>query len=121
MSALKFLIVEDEAIIAMQLQMNLRKAGYLVSSIVGRGKDAIAHAHSENPDVILMDIGLAGEMDGIEAARQISVFSPAAIVFTTGYLDLYQKGRAMALHPAAYLIKPVEINQVESVLAHYFL
>jgi DNA-binding NarL/FixJ family response regulator len=63
-----------------------------------------------------MDIRLMGEMDGIEAARQISAFSTAQIIFITGYSDPGLKERALALNPAGYLIKPVELYEIEAVL-----
>jgi CheY-like chemotaxis protein len=114
---LKFLIVEDELIIAILLKSDLVRAGYGVCGMVTNGEQAIRTAQRENPDVILMDIHLLGEMDGIQAAHEISTFSNAQIIFTTGYSDLTQKERAMALNPAAYLIKPVDVHQIAASLA----
>jgi DNA-binding NarL/FixJ family response regulator len=116
MDRLKLLIVEDEALIALQLKMKLRRAGFDVCESAVSGAEAITLSRSEKPDVILMDIRLAGEMDGIEAARQIGGFSPARIIFTTGNPDSATKTRAMDLKPAAFLIKPVEVHSIMTVL-----
>jgi DNA-binding NarL/FixJ family response regulator len=116
MSKPKILIVEDEALIALHLQMKLSQAGYDVCRPVARGGDAIEQARKENPAVILMDIRLIGEMDGIEAARQITVFSSAMIIFTSGYSDAGLKARALALNPAAYLLKPVDVGDIDTII-----
>ena len=108
----RILIVEDELIIATLLKAGLVKAGYGVCGMATNGEQAIQTAQKENPDVILMDIHLLGQMDGIEAAHEINRFSKAKIIFTTGYSDLGQKERAMAENPAAYLVKPVDVRQI---------
>jgi len=120
MKQLKILIVEDEALIALQLEFSLVHAGYEVCGIAGQGEHAIQATREKNPDVILMDIRLPGRMDGIEAAQQIGAFSPAVVIFTTGYADLGLKQRAMALNPAAYLTKPVAIHQINAILEPMF-
>ena len=112
----KFLIVEDEMLISLQLKRSLIRAGYEVCGAVGSGEQAIATARQCSPDVILMDIGLLGAMDGIEAARQITAFLPVVLIFTTGYPDQALRERAAALNPAGYLIKPVYIEQIQKIL-----
>ncbi len=116
MEKLKILIVEDESLIALALKHSLIRAGYEVCELVASGEQAIESAKKESPDVILMDTRLRGGMDGIEAARQIGNFSSATIIFTTGYQYPSLKGRAMALNPAAYLVKPVEIYEIEQAI-----
>ena len=115
-SQTKFLIVEDEILIALQLERYLVNAGYTVCRIVGNGKDAVETARSECPGVILMDINLQGAMDGIEAARQIGEFSSPSVIFMTGYSDQALKDRALTLHPAAYLYKPVDMRLLLTVI-----
>ena len=66
------LVVEDEPIVALDLQQRLEKMGYRVPSVVATGEAAIAAAVSERPQLVLMDISLAGPMDGVEAAEQIT-------------------------------------------------
>ena len=112
----KLLIVEDECLLALSLETNLRELGYVLCGPVVSGEEAIKRTKIENPDVVLMDIHLAGEMDGIEAARQIRLFSNALIIFITGFSETGLKNRAMELNPAAYLIKPIEALQVQSIL-----
>ncbi len=119
MKAVKILVVEDEALIGLHLEMELKRAGYAVVGPVASGEEAIDMARHEGPDVVLMDIRLMGEMDGIEAARQIGGFSQARIIFTTGYQDSALKERAMALKPLAYLLKPIGVRQIGATLAEY--
>lgn len=113
---LKVLIVEDESIIALQLEFKLSKLGYEICQLAASGEEAIRAAKNNLPDVILMDIRLIGAMDGIEAARQISSFSAAKLIFTTGYPDSSLQERAMALKPSAFLIKPVQIQTIDSAI-----
>ena len=115
-SIVKILIVEDEVLIGIQIKTELRRAGYQVIGPVTSGEEAIQHARTEKPDVILMDIRLMGNMDGIEAAREIHAFSSPDIIFTTGYQDVAIKERAMALHPLAYLGKPLSARHIDAVL-----
>lgn len=107
--AQKVLIVEDEVIIAMCLQMELERAGYEVSQNVLTGEEAVKFARQNPPDVILMDIRLAGKIDGIEAARQIQASGPIPIIFMTGYPDKAIEERARSLNPLGFFIKPIPI------------
>lgn len=116
MRKLKCLIVEDEFLIAFHLKTTLARAGYEVCEAAISGEQAVEIARRESPDVILMDIRLLGAMDGIEAAQRIRAFSFAHIIFTTGYSDPNLKERAMVLKPAAYLSKPVNVNQIKAIL-----
>ena len=112
----KVLIVEDESLIALQLEIKLSKMGYDICQLTASGEDAIRAAQEEQPDIILMDIRLVGAMDGIEAARQIGQFSSIPVIFTTGYPDIKLRERAMLLNPSAFLIKPIEIQAIEKVI-----
>jgi two-component system, response regulator PdtaR len=108
----KILIVEDEILIAMQLETNLLRAGYAVCGMATNGKDALDLVKNQHPDVVMMDIRLQGALDGIDTARLISDFSSASIIFMTGYSDPKLQARAMDLNPAAFLLKPVNISQI---------
>jgi len=68
---IRILIVEDEGLIARDIEDMVRNAGYKVSAVVGTGEDAVEKAETTHPDLILMDIILRGEMDGVEAAEKI--------------------------------------------------
>lgn len=110
------LIVEDEAIIALSLELFIKKIGYNVIDRAQTGSDAVRIASEKRPDIILMDISLLGEMDGIEAAIRINSINGMAIIFITGNSDQSTQDRAMAAHPVAYLNKPVEYSILEEVL-----
>ena len=116
MNKLKCLIVEDEVLLAYHLKMSLIRAGYDICAIATCGEQALELVRQESPNVILMDIRLLGEMDGIEVARQIKTFSSAYVIFTTGYSDSKVKECALALNPVGYLIKPVDIRHVCAIL-----
>lgn len=103
----RLLIVEDEAIPAMMLKQEMEKAGYEVFKPVATGETAVEVARKNRFDLVLMDINLAGRMDGIEAAAQIMSFSDTPIVFVTGFSDETVKQRANALKPAGFLTKPI--------------
>jgi CheY-like chemotaxis protein len=115
--ARKILIVEDEIVIAECLELELTMSGHTVCSCVVTGEDAIVAAEREHPDVILMDIRLAGEIDGIEAAKRIQALLGIPIVFMTGYLEDTIRGRAMELNPLTFLTKPVKLRDIQKALA----
>lgn len=112
---MKALIVEDEAIIALALRIELEQIGH-ECDIAGTGRKAIEHAEVFQPDIVLMDIHLAGAMDGIESARQIQAISDARIIFMTGYSDNELKIKAETLHPAGYLVKPVNLREIQDIM-----
>ena len=105
------LIVEDEALIAFVLQMELEKHGYRVCAHVDNGDQAVAATRTSRPDVVLMDIRIKGPMDGIETASAIRrVCDQIQIVFITGYGNKEMRTRAAAVKPIAFLEKPVHID-----------
>jgi DNA-binding NarL/FixJ family response regulator len=116
MKKLSILIIEDEVLIGLALKKLLSQAGYQVCGPAASGEEAIESTRKENPDVVLMDIRLMGAMDGIEAARQIKVFSSAMLIFTTGYQDPDLRERAMALNPTAYIIKPISWRDIDAII-----
>jgi PAS domain S-box-containing protein len=100
------LVVEDEVITAMDIQNRLKNMGYTVPVTVSSGEEAIKKVHENNPDLVLMDINLKGEMDGIEAASKIHSFSDIPVIFLTAYADDKTFVRAKITEPYAYMIKP---------------
>ena len=112
MSKIKILIVEDEPIIAADLRNQLNKLDYLVSSILESGEEAIDFVREKQPDVILMDIQLAGEMDGIEAAMEISKSHSIPIIFLTSNVDPTTFKRAQSANPNSFLSKPFRITDL---------
>jgi CheY-like chemotaxis protein len=112
----KLLLVEDEFLIAALLRRNLQFVGYEVCELVGTGEEAIERAEQEQPDFILMDIHLAGKMDGIEAAREIHQRFQIPIIFMTGYSDKERVAQTSDLAPLAYLVKPVTPDDIKPVI-----
>ena len=100
------LIVEDEAIVAQEIKISLQKMGHSVASIVSRGEKAIGKAEAICPDLILMDIQLKGEMDGIEAADIIQSRFGIPVIFLTAYDDDERLKRAKFTLPYGYVLKP---------------
>jgi CheY-like chemotaxis protein len=112
----RLLIVEDEALTGMVLKIELQRAGFTVMGVVTNGKSAIEKTECEKPDCILMDIRIAGNIDGIETARLIKQKSDVPIIFMTGYAEESIKQRALALKPVDFLIKPVQSNDIVKIL-----
>ena len=102
------LIVEDEGLIALHLTELLENAGYRVASPACSGEMVLRDiASAPLPDLILMDIALAGSLDGIETARQIRRRFPIPVVFLTAYSNQNRIDEAMEVSPFGYLTKPV--------------
>lgn len=116
MERTKILIVEDEIITAKDIQWRLREMGYDMPSLVTTGEDAVKKAHELNPDLVLMDIMLPGDMDGIEAARQIRCRADIPIVYLTAYSDEAVVERAKITEPFGYIIKPVGNKELKRVI-----
>jgi two-component system response regulator LytT len=106
MSKTNILIVEDESIIAKDIQLSLKKLGYTVVEICSTGEDAIRVAEEHKPDLILMDIMLKGDMSGIDAAIQIREKLDIPIIFLTAYADETTLNKAKISEPHGYIIKP---------------
>ncbi len=114
MEKAKILIVEDEAIIAKDLQWRLQGMGYDVPIVVASGEDAVNAAHKSAPDLILMDIMLLGSMDGIEAANRIRAEADIPVIYLTAYADEEILERAKKTEPFGYLIKPIGDRELHS-------
>jgi PAS domain S-box-containing protein len=108
MKKTQILVVEDEGIIAKDLQSMLRKLGYEVPVTVGTGEKAISTAGTNRPDLVLMDINLRGAMDGVEAAAAISATHDIPVVYLTANSDEATLQRAKVTDPFGFLIKPFE-------------
>ena len=107
------LIVEDERLIALDLSRRLPKLGYDVCAIASTGEDAIAKAGEFNPSLILMDICLKGDMDGIIAAETIRGSRDVPIVFLTANSDEKTLERAKLTRPSSYLLKPFKERELQ--------
>jgi len=107
MEKARILIVEDEAIIAMEIESQLQGLGYEVTSIVDTGEKAIEKAEEDKP-LILMDIRIKGEMDGIDTAEVIRNRFGIPVIFSTAYLDQERIERAKITMPFGYVLKPIQ-------------
>jgi diguanylate cyclase (GGDEF)-like protein len=105
---LSILLVEDEGITGQDLKECLNRLGYRVVGWALDGPEAVGLAEERRPDLILMDVGLPGEMDGIQAARVIQQRAHLPIVFLTGHRDMDTLQRAVNTGPMGYLVKPFE-------------
>ncbi len=103
----KILLVEDEIIVARDIQDRLESLGYAVVGIAVSGQEAIGYAEKYRPDLILMDIRLQGEMDGIQAADHIRKRFDIPVIFLTSYSDNGIVRRAKVSEPFGYLLKPI--------------
>jgi PAS domain S-box-containing protein len=117
MSGESILIVEDEGVIALKLKELLEKNGYTVTGTTAYGEDAVTMAEENPPDLVCMDIGLMGKIDGIEAARQIHVHANIPLIYLTSYSDNDRLARSRETAPYSYIIKPFnERELVASVI-----
>ena len=108
----KIMIVEDESIIAEDIRMSLINNGYVVSSVISMGEKAIEKVKEDNPDLILMDIMLAGKMDGIQTAGMIQTIFNIPVIYLTAYCDDKIIERAKITSPFGYLIKPFKDREL---------
>ena len=112
----KILIVEDEIIIAIDLKIRLEDLGYYVPGIAVNGRDAIKKTGEKNPDIILMDILLNGEKDGIEVAQQIRNQYNIPIIYLTGSPDDGLHEKAETTEPYGYINKPFDNTEIENAI-----
>jgi CheY-like chemotaxis protein len=100
------LVVEDEAIVAMEIEEKLTSIGYDIAGVVSTGEEAVKKAGALRPDLILMDVRLEGAMDGIVAAGHIKEMYDIPIIYLTAYTDENTLERAKITEPLGYLVKP---------------
>ena len=103
---IKILIVEDEMIIGANISLQLSELGYEVTGIVPRGEEALIHMKQNKPDIVLLDIQLKGELDGIETAKQMQEKNDIPIIYLTANTDDYYFARAKETNPYAFISKP---------------
>jgi CheY-like chemotaxis protein len=110
----RILIVEDEHIVAMGIKRMLKDLGYTVTGVASSGEDAIAKAESTFPDVVLMDIMLKGDIDGVEAAKEIKEKFNIQVVYLTAYSDDKILERVKTTEPLGYIVKPFDEKDLYS-------
>ena len=114
-SKTRILVVEDEPIVALDLQLRLEKMGYHVPAVVASGEAALDAAGTVAPDLALMDINLEGEMDGVEAAERLAE-RQIPVVFLTAYSNDRTLERAKVTGPYGYLLKPFEERELQTTI-----
>ncbi len=114
------MIVEDDLILNLLYESYLEKLGYDAEGELVYGKTAIEVARRINPDLILMDISLEGEMDGIDAMKEIRKFSDVPVIYITGNSDPYHVQQAKETDYLDYLVKPIEFNDLKDSLERNF-
>jgi len=102
------LIVEDEAIVALDLEDSLQSKDYHVAGIADNGREALSFLEKETIDLMLLDIQIKGDWDGIETARQLTAVKDIPFIYLTAFSDGETIERAKLTGPAAYLIKPYQ-------------
>ena len=113
-SKTRILIVEDEGIIAEGLQSSLQELGYEVCAIVPTGEEALEKIEGHQPDLVLMDIVLENEMDGIDVANQIRSGFNIPVIYLTAFSDDETLERAKKTEPFGYIIKPIEDRELRA-------
>lgn len=108
----RILIVDDEVIVAESTRLLLRQHGYVITGIAGSSDEAVASLARERPDLVLMDINLGGEHEGIAAADQIRRDHLLPVVYVTAYSDSTTLARAKITHPFGYVTKPFEARDL---------
>ncbi|MCZ6671302.1 MAG: PAS domain S-box protein [Verrucomicrobia bacterium] len=116
MKVSSILIVEDESILAQDIWQMLTGFGYSVLGIESTGRDAINRLDTVQPDLILMDIHLRGEMDGIDTARAIRESHDIPVVYLTAYADQDTLERAKITEPFGYILKPFDNRELHTVI-----
>ena len=108
----KIFVVEDESIVSLEIQSRLKSLGYAISGAAASGDEAIRKVIDLKPDLILMDIRIKGEIDGIETAAEIKKIYDIPIIFLTAYADPVTIQRAKIADPFGYIIKPFEEREL---------
>lgn len=114
------LIVEDDMIISMVLEQMVQKVGLHVINKATTGKKAVELALELSPDIILMDIQLKDEVDGISAMQEIRNSSSVPVIYITGNSDQFYRSRAKKTNYVDYLVKPIQMDDLEASLQKAF-
>jgi CheY-like chemotaxis protein len=112
----KILVVEDESVVALDIQGRLTRLGYAVTDLATYGEEAIQKAEELRPDLVLMDIRLKGEIDGVQAAECIRSRLGIPVVYLTAYTDEATLQRARITEPFGYLLKPFKERELHTTV-----
>src|SRR5947207_3087351 len=112
----RILVVEDESVVATDIEDSLRNLGYEIVATVQSGEEAMKEAEKGRPDLVLMDIRLKGSIDGVTAAAFVHESLHIPVVFLTAYADEKTLQRAKITEPYGYILKPFEEAELRAVL-----
>lgn len=116
MDKARIVVVEDERIVALHLQQQLRKLGYEVAGTAASGEKALRQITQLRPDLVLMDINIEGDIDGVDTAARIPTNLNIPVVYLTAHAEPSTLKRAQATRPYAYLLKPFSDRELEATL-----
>jgi len=112
----RIMVVEDEAVISMEIQDRLTKMGHSICGTAASGEEAVSVATAKRPDLILMDVQLRGEVDGVQTAKQIRDLIEIPIIYLTAFADDRTVERAKLTQPFGYLIKPFSEKELYAAI-----
>lgn len=121
MKSIKILIVEDELILAKSLGRRLKSLGYSIVGIVDSGAKAINLVTDSQPDIILMDIVLKGDLDGIKTSEKIQDYCSVPIIYLSAYSDRDTLKKARKTHPQGYIAKPYNLTDLKAAIDSVFI
>jgi len=110
------MVVEDEGVVSIDIRNMLKKAGYSIAAVAFQGDEAVEKAELSSPDLVLMDIGLKGKIDGIEAAKRIRDRFQIPVVFLTDFADEVTAAKAQEVNPSGFIIKPINEEELKKTL-----
>ena len=113
---IRILIVENEGLVGCDLAATLSSLGYDVAGLCRSGEDALQLADDLRPDVVLMDVHLSGQLDGIDTARLMTARTPVAVIYLTASADAETVARARETHPYGYMLKPYKEDELRSTV-----
>ena len=118
----RLILVEDESIVALNLRDNLSRLGYEICGIAASGEDALRKIEQQKPDLVLMDIHIDGELDGIETAAKIPPELHIPVIYLSAFSEETTLARARLTSPGGYLLKPFSGRKIHAsiqmALAH---
>ena len=112
----RILVVEDESIVAFDIERGLERQGFKVTAVVNSGEQAVEQASLYSPDLVLMDIGLKGSIDGIAAASQVQERFRIPVVFLTAHSDQLTLTKAMGTSPYGFVVKPFDDTEIRAAI-----
>jgi PAS domain S-box-containing protein/putative nucleotidyltransferase with HDIG domain len=113
---IRVLVVEDESVVSKDIQESLKSLGYKVCGTAFSGEEAIKKAESLQPDLVLMDIVLKGDIDGVEAAETIRARLHVPVIYLTAYSDEHTLNRAKVTEPSGYILKPFDERELHTTI-----